>query len=509
MAASMNTFQALALCAALSGAILGLACLGLWRKLGEAVLGHIGAMLMLGALFYLLDAKTLPTGDRPNLLAGSFGMLLSVGLLSATGRLLRPLAPALLSRTLLLQFSLAGLTLLIATLWPITRLQFFWGYGWMYGAQILLCLFSLPATERWHLRRLPLLLSLAVVPSLIAAVQFSGVDGLYLRYLIGLVAVMLATAVLIEVLLTAEDSKQQNLQALEQARARLEEVVGAMAAGANQVAEAGERMSQGAQNLAIRTDQQTERLKTISVTVQSAVGQVQGTAALIGRVDERCSALQGEAAAGEQMVQRAVGSIEQISHNTGEMREALTLIESIAFQTNILALNAAIEAARAGSAGRGFAVVAGEVRALSGRTSEAAQHVRQLIGRAAEQAEQGVNQVQQMRGQLSAILSDVNDIAQQTQRLASDAQRQSVELGQTMGELNELAALTDSNAELVAESVMTADTMNASAGQLRSLIASLGQPEAGADAVAKPAAEATASGSPGAATGTGSGVDFF
>ena len=173
---------------------------------------------------------------------------------------------------------------------------------------------------------------------------------------------------------------------------------------------------------------------------------------------------------GDAVVSDAVDSIELISQRTHEMNEALGLIESIAFQTNILALNAAIEAARAGTAGRGFAVVASEVRGLSQRTSETARQVKDLIERANSQAGVGVDKVMSVKRQLDEMVQAVESVAQRTQAVSSDAREQSSALAHVMCSLDELAQLTEANAGLVAESVMAADGMNDSASQLRHML---------------------------------------
>ncbi|WP_315651858.1 methyl-accepting chemotaxis protein [Roseateles aquae] len=491
--------------------ILGLAFFALWHRMREPVFGHFSIICLLGSLFYALDGSTQPSMDKPNIVAGSAGMLMTVGMLRATAQqLLDRGSPRLVQLTWMLG-SVAGFVLLLTLAGVLNRLQFFWGYGVLYGLQALFGLLFLSQVQRQ--RAYAQLLCMGVVPLTVLLVQLGDVDALFLRYLLGWQAFLLAAAVLVEGTLSAHDKAHRTLDDLSAARARLEAVVTAMASGSDRVADAGEQMSQGAQNLAIRTDQQTTSLKAISTTVEGAVTQVQQTAENVAGVDAQCSRLQAQAEQGNAVVQSAVESIELISQRSDEMREALGLIENIAFQTNILALNAAIEAARAGTAGRGFAVVAAEVRSLSGRTAETAQQVRGLIERASSQAEVGVRQVQGVREQLDAMQRSVEDVARRTQALAGDSRRQSAELTQVMRELSELASLTDNNAALVAESVMTADSMNQSAGELRALVAQL-QQAPGDEAQAAPgrsslAMTASRPASAPAAAPSSAGVDFF
>jgi methyl-accepting chemotaxis protein len=225
---------------------------------------------------------------------------------------------------------------------------------------------------------------------------------------------------------------------------------------------------------------------------------VQHTAANVAAVDTQCEHLREQARQGDVVVNDAVEAINLINQRALEMSEAVALIQAIAFQTNILALNAAVEAARAGEAGRGFAVVAAEVRSLSMRTTESARHVKDLIERAGSQASAGVDKVQGVKQQLYAMIEAVEQVAARTGEVSADARVQSESLEQVMLSVDALTRLTDANAQLVAESVLAADGMNDSAGELRAMVAQVQMDDDVARAL--PVAEATK---------VAAGVDFF
>jgi methyl-accepting chemotaxis protein len=269
----------------------------------------------------------------------------------------------------------------------------------------------------------------------------------------------------------AQHQAQQAVIQTQVAQLQLQAVVQSLAEGSGRVAESGRTMSDGAQMLAMRTDEQTSHIRDTAEAVRGVVAQVHETSQHVGQVDATCQALEQQARQGGQEVGETVAAIERIDQRTREMDEAIVLIESIAMQTNLLSLNAAIEAARAGSAGRGFAVVAGEVRTLSARTREAASRVRALIERARQQSGEGVQQVLHVRATLAGMIDAVQDVALRMREVSADAVQQRQALDQVLGHLNSLTELTDANASMVAQSVMASDDMNESAQQLAEIVA--------------------------------------
>ena len=265
------------------------------------------------------------------------------------------------------------------------------------------------------------------------------------------------------------------MAALQASGARLREVVDTMLDGSGKVAGAGETMSVSAQQLAIRTDQQGQALGETSTEVRQAVQQVQGTAEHVNTVDVRCDALRKRTREGLTVMNRSVQAIQDIAARSREMGEAVGMIETIAFQTNLLALNAAVEAARAGDAGRSFAVVADEVRALAARSRQSAGEVKALIARANDQVDQGVQAGHALRQVLDDIAQGVEAVADELRSLAGEALLQNDALARVLTGLDGLGRITQSNADMVAESVMAAEDMREHAQRLRSVVTHIEQ----------------------------------
>ena len=279
-------------------------------------------------------------------------------------------------------------------------------------------------------------------------------------------------AILTLVKLLCQRMRQQTrlVHALESTTQRLREVVASMMTGSGHVATAGETMSVSAQELAIRTDHQSASLGHATQDVRATVQQVQGTAQHVGHVDAQCHALREQTHNGVAVVDRSVAAVEAIAAQARHMNDAISMIEYIAFQTNILALNAAVEAARAGDAGRGFAVVASEVRALANRSRESAGDIRALIAQANVQASLGVEAGRDVRLVLNGIAEGVVGVADDMQVLASEAVQQGDTLARVLMGLDELSKLTQTNANMVAESVLAAEDMREHSRRLRDLV---------------------------------------
>jgi methyl-accepting chemotaxis protein len=490
----MTNYEALSIANAIALMANALAFGALWRALRDSRWAHVGLTALVVSLFYVVDSRSTPTA-QPSLSGIVVGASAITVILVGISRHLELARQAIRASAAVLVL-MACAVMLFAALRGIERLPLFVVYSAMFVTELITALVGL---ESAHRRRfVAVLISLAAYPAMVSTIALADLDPRYLRYVTGLVVFLSCMAMLIEGMLRTNERTGSALDDLREARGRLESVVQAMADGSQKVAGAGESVSQSAQLLAMRTDEQTESLRTISETVHSVVAQVQHTAANVAAVDTQCEHLREQARQGDVVVNDAVEAINLINQRALEMSEAVALIQAIAFQTNILALNAAVEAARAGEAGRGFAVVAAEVRSLSMRTTESARHVKDLIERAGSQASAGVDKVQGVKQQLYAMIEAVEQVAARTGEVSADARVQSESLEQVMLSVDALTRLTDANAQLVAESVLAADGMNDSAGELRAMVAQVQMDDDVARAL--PVAEATK---------VAAGVDFF
>lgn len=168
---------------------------------------------------------------------------------------------------------------------------------------------------------------------------------------------------------------------------------------------------------------------------------------LSSRTEEQAAAL--TAGKGGELVSDVVETMNGISASSQQIAEITTVINSIAFQTNILALNAAVEAARAGEQGRGFAVVAGEVRNLASRSAGAAKEIEALIGESVRRVAQGAQLVQETGATMDAILRGVTEVTTIMKQIASASEEQSKGISQVGVAITQMDSVTQQNAALV------------------------------------------------------------
>jgi methyl-accepting chemotaxis protein len=174
---------------------------------------------------------------------------------------------------------------------------------------------------------------------------------------------------------------------------------------------------------------------------------------------------------GEEIVSQVVANMAEISDASRKINEIITVIDGIAFQTNILALNAAVEAARAGEQGRGFAVVAGEVRTLAQRSAQAAKEIKSLINSSSVKVESGAKLVQDAGGSMTEILGSVQRVSDIIGEITAAAGEQSQGIGHVNQSVNQLDQMTQQNAALVEQSAAAAQSLKDQAGKLASAVA--------------------------------------
>jgi methyl-accepting chemotaxis protein len=163
--------------------------------------------------------------------------------------------------------------------------------------------------------------------------------------------------------------------------------------------------------------------------------------------------------------------MDAITHASRQIAEITSVIDGIAFQTNILALNAAVEAARAGEQGRGFAVVAGEVRTLAQRSAQAAKEIKSLIGQSVDQVEVGAQRVRDAGGVMSDIAAAIDSVKSAMSEIAHSTQQQAQGIAQVSHAVSDLDHMTQQNAALVEESAAAADSLRMQAQSLNLKVA--------------------------------------
>nr|WP_315465968.1 methyl-accepting chemotaxis protein [uncultured Rhodoferax sp.] len=236
--------------------------------------------------------------------------------------------------------------------------------------------------------------------------------------------------------------------------------------GAGNVNTASEEIASASQDLSRRTEasaaalEQTAATMTqISETVQRTTDTVSGAADIV-RSNARSARRGGE------VIAQVVSTMQGINASSNKIADIISVIDGIAFQTNILALNAAVEAARAGEQGRGFAVVASEVRSLAGRSADAAKEIKSLISASIEQVERGTLVVGEAGSAIEDIVGNAGRIDTLMAEIANATQEQSRGVSQVSAAVHELDQNTQQNAALVEETAAAAIALSDQASRL-------------------------------------------
>jgi len=237
------------------------------------------------------------------------------------------------------------------------------------------------------------------------------------------------------------------------------------------VARASETMSQSAQSLAIRTEEQTQGVQAARAKVSDVAEQIKQTARLAEEGQAHCVQLQGATRQCHLASTEAADTMGRVAARSKDMAEVVALIEAIAFQINLLSLNAAVEAARAGESGSGFAVVAGEVRRLAGRATESAGAIRQLIQGTNAQLQDGVASVKRVATELTRMHGMVEAVASRATLIRDATSDQTAALAEASGGLIELVRLNSANAEMVINTVHGCESLRSEAEMLLARIA--------------------------------------
>jgi methyl-accepting chemotaxis protein len=172
------------------------------------------------------------------------------------------------------------------------------------------------------------------------------------------------------------------------------------------------------------------------------------------------------AARGGEVVGQVVETMKGINDSSRKIADIISVIDGIAFQTNILALNAAVEAARAGEQGRGFAVVASEVRSLAQRSADAAKEIKGLINASVERVEQGSQLVDQAGATMDEVVQSIRKVTDLMGEISAASREQSAGVAQIGEAVNQMDQATQQNAALVEESAAAADSLKGQAQQL-------------------------------------------
>ncbi|WP_289624195.1 methyl-accepting chemotaxis protein, partial [Paracidovorax avenae] len=267
------------------------------------------------------------------------------------------------------------------------------------------------------------------------------------------------------------DETGQVLDALRQMNDNLAQVTGRVRQGADSIAVAAREIDAGNQDLSARTERQASALQQTAASIEqltSAVRQNADSARQANQLAAHASQVAGE---GGQVVAGVVQTMGAIDASSRRIADIIGVIDGIAFQTNILALNAAVEAARAGEQGRGFAVVAGEVRALAGRSAEAAKDIKTLIGDSVAKVDEGSQQVAQAGRTMETVVDSIRRVADIMGEISAASAEQSSGIEQVSQAIGQMDQVTQQNAALVEEAAAAAGSLKTQAAMLAEVVA--------------------------------------
>ncbi|WP_343733906.1 methyl-accepting chemotaxis protein [Acidovorax sp.] len=274
------------------------------------------------------------------------------------------------------------------------------------------------------------------------------------------------------------DELQALLARLGGMQARLAELVVGMRQASTSVAGASSEIAAGNSDLSARTEQTASNLEEIAASMEELLATVRHSADAAAQASTLAAGASSVAQRGREAVDRVVGTMDGIALSSRRIADITSVIDGIAFQTNILALNAAVEAARAGEQGRGFAVVASEVRSLAQRSATAAKEIGGLISDSVRQVDEGTQLVHAAGGTMGEIVNSVQQVATIIGEISTAAREQTTGLSQVGEAVSQLDQMTQQNAALVEESSAAAQGLRVQAQQLAELVEAFRLPAA-------------------------------
>jgi methyl-accepting chemotaxis protein-1 (serine sensor receptor) len=270
---------------------------------------------------------------------------------------------------------------------------------------------------------------------------------------------------------TRRDELGQLLGSLASMQSSLLQVVQRVRSGSDAVSTASAEIAQGNQDLSSRTESQASALEETAASMEELSSTVKQNADNARQANQLAQSASTVAVQGGEVVGQVVDTMRGISDSSKRIADIISVIDGIAFQTNILALNAAVEAARAGEQGRGFAVVAGEVRTLAGRSAEAAKEIKDLINDSVNRVELGTQLVDRAGSTMHEVVASikrVNDIMGEISAASSEQSSGVSQIGEAVVQMDHA---TQQNAALVEEMAAAASSLRNQAQELVETVA--------------------------------------
>ncbi|MCU6500628.1 methyl-accepting chemotaxis protein [Rugamonas sp. A1-17] len=268
-----------------------------------------------------------------------------------------------------------------------------------------------------------------------------------------------------------KDETGQLMHSLKAMNDSLLRVVGEVRGGTDTIATASAEIASGNLDLSARTEGQASSLEETASAMEELTSTVKQNADNARQANQLAQSASGTAADGGKVVGEVIATMESISASSRKIVDIISVIDGIAFQTNILALNAAVEAARAGEQGRGFAVVASEVRNLAQRSAAAAKEIKGLIDDSVQQVDNGTALVQQAGSTMEQVVASVRRVTDVVAEISAASSEQSTGIEEVNRAITQMDEVTQQNAALVEQAAAAAGSLQDQAAKLASVVA--------------------------------------
>ena len=269
---------------------------------------------------------------------------------------------------------------------------------------------------------------------------------------------------------TKSNDRDSLLASMKAMRDSLVNIVGQVRTGTDSIATASSQITAGNLDLSSRTEQQASSLEKTASSMEELTSTVKQNADNARQANQLAASASDVARKGGEVVSQVVQTMGSINDSAKKIVDIISVIDGIAFQTNILALNAAVEAARAGEQGRGFAVVAAEVRNLAQRSAAAAKEIKSLISNSVEQVEIGSKLVGQAGVTMEEVVESVKRVTDIMGEITAASQEQSAGIAQVNQAIIEMDGVTQQNAALVEEAASAAQSLQDQAADVASVV---------------------------------------
>ena len=267
-----------------------------------------------------------------------------------------------------------------------------------------------------------------------------------------------------------KDETGKLLQALQHMNTSLVRIVTEVRSGSDEISTGSQEIASGNMDLSARTEHQASSLEKTASSMEELTATVSQNAQNARQANSLSAAASGVAMKGGDVISEVVTTMEEINASSRKIVDIISVIDAIAFQTNILALNAAVEAARAGEQGKGFAVVATEVRSLAQRSAAAAKEIKALIDASVEKVDKGSKLVANAGVTMQEIVASVQRVTSIMAEIQSASDEQSIGISEVNQAIVQMDQVTQQNAALVEQAAAASSAMREQAAGLAKVV---------------------------------------